>query len=160
MGRTSHGRRQSASRAAGNWQEPLPVYTLMASQGPDLAPVNANGFMYYSVVDGKTVAAITVNVDPVTGTARRGLMTSGGTDTSAAALQRLAKQEKVRAGSYEARLLTIRTAAGNTFPVFWLKADSGPQDDLYYPYRKYYDSAVQPETFYKLEDLLKLLGRQ
>ncbi len=61
-------------------------------------------------------------------------------------------------GKYETRLLSIRTVAGNTFPVFWLKADSGPADDLYYAYRKYYDSGVEVETFYKLEELLKLLG--
>jgi hypothetical protein len=149
--------RTAAQRVVGVTHTPLPMYTLMAADGAGVPPTDASRFIYYIISGGQTVASVNVNIDPATGTASRGLMTSGGTDNSAQALDRLAALERVSAGSYEARLLSIRTRAGNTFPVFWLKADSGPQDDLYYPYRTYYDSGIKPETFYKLDALLNLL---
>jgi hypothetical protein len=151
--------RMAAQRFAGGGEPrpPLPMYSLHAAAKAGIQPTDTGRYMYYTVNGDKTTAAVTVIFDSATNSSHMGSTAISPAPNIVQILDRLAALPRVRAGSFEARLLTFQTPPGNMYPVFWLKSDSGPQDDLFYAFRTYYTSGIEPEKFYALEEIQNLL---
>jgi hypothetical protein len=133
---------------------PLPIYNIRTegladiAQGGGLENAQAGDFYYPIESAGKPVMGVEVGKSTANGDF---VVTIGGMTGIAAALDQLATNDQVNAGSYEARILSVPNANAE---VIWLKSDTGADNDLVYiPGTK----ADPDGTLYTAADYLKTL---